>query len=234
MSCNIIGLPGLEAIKRLTGWDNINEDHEKEDYPDDLGFLSLKKCTAFSLLPAEESFHIGIFFSQDKKQMYVIVGMKKNLLFFNGSHTDSWRDMIDGLKLVRSLVRGKTCLYYMLDRNGQGHPNAYSTHLLAADELPSPLQAGYSEEYEDPDGQWPGFNSKRYSLPQFRRAFFNRPDVIETLDPQQYRPYRYGWLLQEQFEQALALEEKLKMPLKDRLCGGRYYEERDDDEDDDE
>lgn len=99
--------------------------------------------------------------------------------------------------------------------------------------MPEPFQGGYFHEYEDPEGEWLGFNGKRYSPPPevLNPSGSSQAAVSGSLDPQRYRPYRYGWLLQEQFEQALALEEKLKMRLKDRLCGWHDREFDDDDDD---
>lgn len=93
------------------------------------------------------------------------------------------------------------------------------------EETPPPLEYGYNL-HEDPDGPWTGFTGKRYNL--------KKGEGREILDPRCYRAFRYGWLLEEWFEQALALEEKLKMPLKDRLCGWHDHEfERELDDDDD-
>jgi len=217
--------PALEMIKRLTGWGNIKESRESS--------FGGPACTVFSLIPELKSaIKIEIVITPRYGWPYT-VRLGKDLPVYLGDRHDLWRSALDGLKLVRALVTGKKCLLYMVGPDGKGGPNPYSSYLADADELPSPLQAGYEEDCKDPEGQWLGFDGKRYSLPCFKRDFFNQPAVIEILDPQRYRPYRYGWILSELFEQALALEEKLKMPLKDRLCGGRYHEERDDEDDND-
>lgn len=184
---------------------------------DDLGEITEHDC-----LPAEDGTQ-GDLISPDGRQWLAPIIRRS---YFNRAPSDEqpdWSVFIQTKQGWASPGKRDELLYHQITLGG---------NIWLFDEMPEPIERGYSIEYEDPGGEWLGFNGKRYSPP---------PEVLnpsgksgrESLDPKRYRAFRYGWLLQEQFELALALEEKLKMRLKDRLCGWHDRElerEFDDDE----
>lgn len=188
---------------------------------DDLGQIWEYYC-----LPVEEGAH-GDLTSPDGRRWRAPIIRRS---YFNRPPSDEqpdWSVFIPTKQGWASPGKRDELLYHQITLGG---------NIWLFDEVPEPFTKGYWPEFEDPEGEWLGFNGKRYSPPPELLNPSGSPTAgSESLDPQRYRAFRRGWLLQEQFELALALEDKLKMRLKDRLCGwhDREFEREFEDDDDD-